>query len=151
MVNTAPIFRSRFADYAIGGSGLGLFISKQLVDLLEGSISVESEQDRGTTFAFSIKTSECLPPKRLSSTRPDNLGVRTSQPVANASLDTVLIAEDNLINQKLLMKQLNSAGFKTMVANNGREAIDAIISDRKGPHRIALCLCTSDWSIIVLN
>lgn len=55
--------------------------------------------------------------------------------------DTILIAEDNLINQKILVKQLRSAGYKTVVANNGLEVIEALREDQVSAKCIAICLC----------
>lgn len=125
----------------LGGSGLGLFISKQLVDLLQGSIRVESVEHEGTTFTFSIKTSCCDPPRKESISDKNKVSKVAASSSSAHVADTILVAEDNLINQKILVKQLRNAGYATLVANNGREAVDILIKDRAGKPRIAMCLC----------
>lgn len=124
----------------IGGSGLGLFISKQLVGLLGGTMKVESVIDCGTTFAFSIRTIDCEAPRRGSVPEigPSGLCV---VPRRQGDPDTILIAEDNPINQKVMQRQLSNAGFATLIADNGREALDLLVKDRLTERKIALCLC----------
>ena len=128
-------------DY--GGSGLGLFISKQLVSLLDGDISVESVKDEGATFSFSIKTAPARSPGRQVSISHSDVS-DTAETDSNPQ--TILIAEDNLINQKIMVKQLRQAGYLTMVANNGREAVDILLADRNGD--IGLCLCDAEMPVM---
>lgn len=112
-----------------GGSGLGLFISKTLATMQGGAIGVSSEKNVGSTFAFFVSCRVTEPPAsqvtgQASKLRP----VLTSQ---GASLEeamkavklSVLIVEDNLVNQKVLQKQLQKFGWTTYIAGNGEEAL----------------------------
>ena len=106
-----------------GGTGLGLAISKRLVDLMEGKIGVVSELGRGSCFWFELS----LPVARsLSETPPDfNFGpAEPSEELAEKPL-AILVAEDNLINRKVLVHMLKRNNFQVDVACDGEEAIRA--------------------------
>jgi len=133
-----------------GGSGLGLFISRMLTELQGGQISVTSQKNVGSTFTFYIKARKSdSPPKRgtplqtrsmqIGMPRPDNSPLHPTAPQRRPShrmvhgvqlcLD-VLIVEDNLVNQKVLERQLRNQGSTTHVANHGGEALDILRSSR---------------------
>ncbi|KAF8603054.1 hypothetical protein BDV93DRAFT_178308 [Ceratobasidium sp. AG-I] len=122
-----------------GGSGLGLFVSRQLATLMGGKIDVSSEMGRGATFRFFIEAT--LP--KASKCDPTGLGVERASAVprrikalrrANGAQDPrhvgvhILITEDNQINQSVLNRQLTKAGCITTLASNGLEAIERICS-----------------------
>jgi CheY-like chemotaxis protein len=112
-----------------GGSGLGLFISKSLTTLQGGAIGVFSEGQVGSTFAFYVATRTANPPPGLSA---DRTALKRSLPHRALSTENamksvkinVLIVEDNLVNQKVLRKQLLKFGWTVSVAGNGQEALD---------------------------
>ena len=85
---------------AYGGSGLGLFISRTLVELQGGEIGVASKQGKGSTFAFYIKTRRCHPPPAVALTGLSSLSSKASQlnlgSAATKNAISVLIVEDNL-------------------------------------------------------
>jgi CheY-like chemotaxis protein/two-component sensor histidine kinase len=161
-----------------GGSGLGLFISRELTELQGGEIGVASERGVGSTFAFYVRARKVpndsadasvtqkmstlrrnssnsavimesrrgssgrtagrssggdVPPHRKKSpnTSADSTVLSPVEPIKPA-LDfgktRVLIVEDNLVNQKVLQKQLKNVGFLVEVANHGGEALDIIKS-----------------------
>lgn len=132
-----------------GGSGLGLFVSRKLCDLMGGNIDVDSVYGQGATFRFYIsatvvgatldqgdgqnKTPSSRRPSPPSSHLESALlpSSGSSNPLApSASLTArhILITEDNLINQTVLNRQLKQAGFTTELASNGQQAIDRIKS-----------------------
>jgi len=104
-----------------GGTGLGLSIAKNLIDKFGGNITVEGNgDDPGCTFHISLPYVD--PPKQPPSpeiSRTPKINRPASAPQLNTKL---LIAEDNLVNQKVLLKMVNRQGFQADIANNGKEA-----------------------------
>ncbi|KAK4690403.1 hypothetical protein P7C71_g6377, partial [Lecanoromycetidae sp. Uapishka_2] len=133
-----------------GGSGLGLFISRELVELQGGEIGVASTAGEGSTFAFYVTARRSTAPTdeseqfpgagaHRSSTGKPSLHKRPSQgsqtlikstalPQRPAPKDAlkILIVEDNLVNQKVLSKQLRNMGCIVHVANHGGECLDRL-------------------------
>lgn len=101
-----------YVDY--GGSGLGLFVSKTLVEAHGGKLSISSEKGKGTTVTFPIAVEQL---SKASTTAP---------PTCPPTSKHVLIVEDNLINQQVLTRQLQLAGFQTTVANHGAECLEIL-------------------------
>ncbi len=91
-----------------GGVGLGLTISRQLAELMNGTIGFESEQNRGARFWFTVK----LP-----------LGNEPGL-IEDSNIKRILLVEDNLINQKVSLQSLRGMGFDVELAVNGLEAIE---------------------------
>ena len=101
-----------------GGTGLGLTISRQLVKLMGGEITVESHAGRGSTFRVRAPFPVAGPPAQAS-------GGGVLEPVREAALK-VLVVEDNTVNQVLARRMLEKRGHAVDVAGTGRAAVDAV-------------------------
>lgn len=116
-----------------GGSGLGLFISKTLATMQGGAIGVSSEKHVGSTFAFFVSCRVADAPVRQTGLSPQTrpLPSRRGGPFEETMKAVnlgVLIVEDNLVNQKVLKKQLQKFGWTVYVAGNGEEALQWLMS-----------------------
>ncbi|KAK0731525.1 hypothetical protein B0H67DRAFT_457746, partial [Lasiosphaeris hirsuta] len=143
-----------------GGSGLGLFICRILTEMQGGQIGVQAVQGEGSSFAFFIKSrkseqpqtdfSASIPTPKPSPVKPSHDAVQAqpvrpklsgplhsggaynipASPHRNGRCLDVLIVEDNLVNQKVLQRQLQLSGNSTQVANHGGEALEALRRSR---------------------
>jgi len=105
-----------------GGTGLGLTISKQLVELHGGEMGVESEPDGGSTFWFNLlfEPASGTAQVHAASPAPGNWRLR----------GRVLLVEDNLVNQEVTAGMLKSFGLVVASAENGEQALAAFASVR---------------------
>lgn len=101
-----------------GGSGLGLSITKKLVELQGGTIRVESAEGVGSSFS-------CVIPYKKSSDLVRNAVRQEIQPKQNSKIN-ILVAEDNSLNQYLINSLLEAWGFDFDIVENGKLAIEKL-------------------------
>ncbi|MBL4715255.1 MAG: response regulator [Bacteroidia bacterium] len=107
-----------------GGTGLGLTIAKQLIELQDGTINVESTVNKGSVFSFELMY-KIGDPRKLS-TANDNLSTVEFRSLNNV---TILLVEDNKINQEVVtdLIKAENENIKLDIAVNGKQAIEKII------------------------
>ncbi len=106
-----------------GGSGLGLVITKQIVELMGGNIQVQSKEDIGSTFIVEV------PMKIVKAADAEDEEPQKEEEPAVFSINAhskarILVAEDEPVNQQVIGKLLGMAGFSYDIAENGEKAVE---------------------------
>ena len=103
-----------------GGTGLGLTISSKIVQMLGGKLWVESEVGKGSCFHFTVVA-------KVVDSKPE--AVPTTQPAQSGVVAVglqILLAEDNLVNQKVAVRVLQKQGHSVTVAGSGKMVLDLL-------------------------
>jgi len=113
-----------------GGSGLGLTITRQLVDMMGGSLTVDSEVGRGSTFTFDVELERAdARPRTVQMSEHMASPAIERTDAASGGPQRVLLVEDNRVNQLVARRMLERAGHEVVVADNGRDALLVLQKD----------------------
>jgi len=102
-----------------GGNGLGLSLSKSYIELLNGSITLESEINKGSVFTVTIPTNK------------NNIQAIKTHETNKINVNTLLIVEDEYYNYQYLLALLEDKDYKILYAENGQKAIDLCRANSK--------------------
>ncbi|NUN66051.1 response regulator [Pseudanabaena biceps] len=112
------------------GTGLGLSLVKKIAEMHEGSVNVESEVERGSTFRLRLPYQQGLG----TSDKSENLQVLTQEGLEDSTnrdeSSKILIVEDNLLNIESMRSYLESRKYQIYLAANGKTAIDMAIAEK---------------------
>ncbi len=104
-----------------GGTGLGLAICERLVRLMGGQLAVESEAGKGSSFGFSLRLPIAVPSHSRPPQEPVGASAQTTEAIGCGQ--TVLLAEDNRVNQQVAIAMLRRLGFQVLLAEDGERAL----------------------------
>jgi len=144
-----PFERLNKSAATVDGTGIGLSISKRLVELMNGSIGVHSVEGVGSEFSISLRAAEvsasesdkildaacCKPIHHLNEATEADIELQPDPDLSRAQSDIqpvlatnlhILVAEDNAINQLLFQTQLESLGYRCTLVGDGLEALSAL-------------------------
>jgi len=158
-------FTQTAAGAAAGGTGLGLTISRRLVEAMGGTLGVESELGRGSRFHFSLPfvAAPDVGPRAIDFDAPPRFDAR----LAPGEDLMALVADDSTVNRRILARLLESAGARVIQAAGGQEALqlarehrpDIVFMDVRMPdlngleatRRLKADVATQDIPVIVVT
>ena len=110
-----------------GGTGLGLSISKNLIEMMDGQVAVSSEEGKGSVFTFTVTLKKGFRNARTAAPEADKRAMPEKAAAENGKAPVhILVAEDMKVNQEVVQAFLESFGFTADLADNGRQAVDAL-------------------------
>ncbi len=118
-----PFNRLDINPKKIEGTGIGLTISKKLTEMMKGTLNVQSETGRGSTFWIELEGYRSHTGKGLSEDQTNPVNPRDTDNSDLIHEQKILIVEDNPSNLKLISSQLSALGYKADLATNGKEAL----------------------------
>jgi len=128
-----PFSRLGADELGIDGTGIGLSLCKQLIELMDGRIGVESSSGKGCCFWVELPYCEQDEVVRIDEIK------ETPDVYSHVNKESkILLVEDNMVNCEVAIDMLEGMGFETDVVNNGQQAVDTFDSDQ---HSLILMDC----------
>ena len=111
------------------GTGLGLAITKSIVDMMDGSITVQTEKGKGTEFTITVAFPLAEPEEEVCSNQEEEISFEGMR---------ALLVEDNMINMEIAQMLLDQAGFLIETAENGKIALEMAAASKPGYYDVIL-------------
>ena len=125
-----PFERERTSTVSrIQGTGLGLAITKHIVDMMDGKITVQTEQGKGTEFIITAAFPLVEPEEEICSNARDDASFEGKR---------ALLVEDNMINMEIAQMLLEQSGFLIETAENGKIAVEMTAASEPGYYDVIL-------------
>lgn len=109
-----------------GGTGLGLYICKKMVELMQGSIWVTNLDGQGTRFSFSVPVTTEAVIENHKETTPNSFDLFKDDLLLDFTPVSILVVEDNELNRRIVTKMLLNYGFEVTNAGNGLECLNIL-------------------------
>ena len=135
------------------GTGLGLAISRRLVNMQGGSIGVESNADGGSCFWFTLPRPQGAPPVERRRRNEDGDSTDDLRPgtlvMPSESRELILVVEDDDATRRMISRRLKEAGFRTVEAGGGAQAISAARELRPAVITLDMVMPSVDgWTVL---
>lgn len=119
----------------IQGTGLGMAITKNIIDIMNGTIDVKSRQGEGTevTIILSLRIDN-----KETNKLPENQEKNSIENKTDSTTNRILLVEDNELNQEIAEAILSSYGFEMEIADNGKIAVDMLRNSEIGYYNLVL-------------
>ncbi|MBR1397189.1 MAG: response regulator, partial [Selenomonadaceae bacterium] len=118
----------------IQGTGLGMAITKSIVELMGGTIEVKTEYGKGTEFIVHVD----FPLVEDVSTEKNEQNEAGTKPELDFSNMKLLLVEDNMVNREIASLILTEYGFMLDTAENGKEAVNKVAASKPGDYQAVL-------------
>ena len=130
-----------------GGTGLGLTITTNIIEMMGGRLEAESSPGNGSKFSFELVFETVDAPARGKDSNDNNDNTMVEKPQFDG---LVLLCEDNRMNQEVICEHLDRVGLKTMIAENGKAGVD-MVKDRVNKGQKPFDLIFMDMQMPVMD